>query len=84
VVRHAGPAAATVRVAYRPDQVVVEVTDDGVGSTSARPPADPDRQDRQPGSGIAGMRERVVAVGGELDAGPRPGGGFQVTARLPR
>jgi signal transduction histidine kinase len=84
VVRHAGPAAATVRVAYRPDQVVVEVTDDGNGleSASGRRSTDSDPQIR--GSGIAGMRERVAAAGGELDAGPRPGGGFQVTARLPR
>ncbi|HZA85035.1 MAG TPA: ATP-binding protein, partial [Actinomycetes bacterium] len=92
VVRHAGPAAATVRVAYRPDQVVVEVTDDGKGMESAvaddqhlptgRVAGRSDPQVR--GSGIAGMRERVAAVGGELDAGPRPGGGFQVTARLPR
>jgi signal transduction histidine kinase len=100
VVRHAGPAAATVRVAYRPDQLVVEVTDDGRGaaaehgveSASGRQPTDSDRQDRRSGrsgrsgsgQGLAGMRERVVAAGGELDAGPRAGGGFRVTARLPR
>jgi len=72
VVRHAGPAAATVRVAYQPGQVVVEVSDDGPGPAAG------------PGSGITGMRERVAAAGGELDAGPRPGGGFNVTARLPR
>jgi signal transduction histidine kinase len=83
VVRHAGAAAATVRVAYQPDQVVVQVTDNGNGfeSASGRRSAD---SDPQRGSGIAGMRERVAAAGGELDAGPRPGGGFQVTARLPR
>jgi signal transduction histidine kinase len=74
VVRHAGPAAATVRVAYQPGQVVVEVSDDGPGPAAAA----------EPGSGIAGMHERVAAAGGDLDAGPRPGGGFRVTARLPR
>jgi signal transduction histidine kinase len=78
VVRHAGAAAATVRVAYQPDQVVVQVADDGGGSGRR------DRRSGRSGSGIAGMRERVIAAGGELDAGPRPGGGFQVTARLPR
>ena len=35
------------------------------------------------GHGLAGMTERAVAVGGKLSAGPRPGGGFEVTARLP-
>jgi signal transduction histidine kinase len=64
--------------------VVVEVTDNGNGveSASGRRPTDSDPQIR--GSGIAGMRERVAAAGGELEAGPRPGGGFRVTARLPR
>jgi signal transduction histidine kinase len=75
VVRHAGAAAATVRVAYRPDRLVVEVTDDGRGAAG---------DGAEPGNGIAGMRERVTAAGGELEAGPRPGGGFRVTARLPR
>jgi signal transduction histidine kinase len=87
VVKHAGRAAATVRVAYRPEQVVVEVTDNGNGveSASGRRPTDSDPQIRgSGGSGIAGMRERVAAAGGRLEAGPRPGGGFRVTARLPR
>ncbi|MBX6358411.1 MAG: sensor histidine kinase, partial [Micromonosporaceae bacterium] len=35
------------------------------------------------GSGISGMRERARALGGDLTAGPRPGGGFVVSARLP-
>jgi signal transduction histidine kinase len=74
VVRHAGPATATVRVAYQPGGVLVEVSDDGPGPGAAA----------KPGSGIQGMRDRVAAAGGELDAGPCPGGGFQVTARLPR
>ena len=90
VVRHAGAATATVRVAYRPDQVVVEVTDEGVEPAVADNQQMPSgrfagRSDPHiRGSGIAGMRERVAAAGGELDAGPRPGGGFRVTARLPR
>jgi signal transduction histidine kinase len=74
VVRHAGPATATVRVAYQPGEVLVEVSDDGPGPGAAA----------KPGSGIQGMRDRVAAAGGELDAGPGPGGGFQVRARLPR
>ena len=93
VVKHAGPAATTVRIAYQPSQLVVEITNDGPGSgianidpgsgiTNADPGGGVAGVD--PGSGIAGMRERVVAAGGELVAGPRPGGGFQVTARLPR
>jgi signal transduction histidine kinase len=85
VVKHAGPATATVRVAYEPGQVTVEVTDNGMESASGRRATDSDPAGRRPaGSGIAGMRERVTAAGGELDAGPRPGGGFRVTARLPR
>jgi signal transduction histidine kinase len=84
VVKHAGQASATVRVAWLPGRLLVEVTDDGDGAepASGRQPADPDP--RASGSGIAGMRERVAALGGELTAGARPGGGFQVTARLPR
>jgi signal transduction histidine kinase len=88
VVKHAGPAAAAVRVAYEPGWVVVEVTNDGKESAFGRRSTDSDPQTRgsgrSGGSGIAGLRERVAAAGGELDAGPRPGGGFQVRARLPR
>ena len=49
--------------------------DDGPGRNDGLPPPG--------GSGIAGMRERAAALGGELHAGPRPGGGFRVTATLP-
>ena len=86
VVKHAGPAATTVRIAYAPGQLVVEITNDAPDPTASSAPelnAHP-TADTAVGSGIAGMRERVVAAGGELVAGPRPGGGFQVTARLPR
>jgi signal transduction histidine kinase len=85
VTRHAGPAAATVLVGYGDGELRVQVDDDGkgVGSASGRQGSDSDRQDRRSGNGIRGMRERAAALGGELDAGPRPGGGFRVSARLP-
>ena len=83
VLKHAGPAAATVRVAYEPGRMAIEVTDDGQGLEPAfgRRSTDSDPQDR--GSGIAGMRERAALYGGTLEAGPLPGGGFRVAATLP-
>ncbi|MEV1074683.1 sensor histidine kinase [Micromonospora parva] len=73
VVKHAAPAGCRATVTVRPDEVRVEVTDDG----------------RRPvllggeGHGLIGMRERVALHGGEFRAGPRPDGGFVVTASLP-
>ena len=75
VIRHAGSAAATVSVSYHPDELVIDVTDTGHG-----PPASPGST---AGHGQAGMRERAAAVGGTVQTGPCPGGGYQVTARLP-
>jgi signal transduction histidine kinase len=76
VSRHAGRATATVRVSYGDRELSVQVDDDGRG---------PSGQGAAPGGGkgITGMRERVAALGGELQAGPRPGGGFRVQARFP-
>ncbi len=76
VARHAGQARVTVRVAYDNANVHVQIDDDGtapsgVGSAIGT------------GSGITGMRERATALGGDLSAGFRPGGGFRVSARLP-
>jgi signal transduction histidine kinase len=76
VARHAGPAAVIVHLTYAPGRLLVEVTDDG-GAADHGPPG------AGGGTGIAGMRERAAALGGRLTAGPRPGGGFAVTARLP-
>ena len=77
VLRHAGPgAAAHVCLRYQPDGLTITVSDDGAADgVSAVLPAG--------GHGIDGMRERAASVGGELTAGPLPGGGFQVRAMLP-
>jgi signal transduction histidine kinase len=73
VARHAQPAVATVRLTFADDDVTLEVEDDGAGNGEV-PPA---------GNGIAGMRERVAALGGDFSAGPRGDSGFRVAARLP-
>ncbi|HEY6591119.1 MAG TPA: sensor histidine kinase, partial [Actinomycetota bacterium] len=78
VVKHAGPAHAQVTIRYRDHEVAVEVIDDGRGvaavATEGR---------RRTGHGLTGMAERVAVFGGDLEVGPRPGGGFRVAARLP-
>jgi signal transduction histidine kinase len=78
VVKHAGPAQAQVTIGYRDQDVTVEVTDDGRGAAAL---AGDGRGGT--GHGLVGMRERVAAFGGDLETGPRPGGGFRVAARLP-
>ncbi len=77
VLRHAGPASASVRVAYEPDRLVIEVVDDGHarGGSGGRSPGT--------GHGIDGMRERALALGGELKAGRCTACGFRVRASLP-
>lgn len=77
VTRHAGADTAVVRIGYRDEEVCVQVDDDGAGSTGSTGGT------ATGGSGIRGMRERARALGGELSAGARPGGGFRVLARLP-
>jgi signal transduction histidine kinase len=78
--KHAPGATAQVRLAYRPGQVELEVTDDGRpdGVPAGGEPADP----RGGGHGIAGMRERAGTFGGQVSAGPRPGGGWRVRTVL--
>jgi signal transduction histidine kinase len=75
VLKHAGLARAEVTVDCTDIAVTIEVTDDGPGNPSA--PA------LTGGHGLTGMRERVALFGGDLRAGPRPGGGFTVCAWLP-
>ena len=71
--KYAGRARATVTVRYGADDLSIEVTDDGRGEASGN----------GGGHGLIGMRERVGVFGGTFAAGPREGGGFSVSARLP-
>jgi signal transduction histidine kinase len=73
--RHSGGSAAVVRIAFSADSLLVQVDDDGTGRAA--------RCGNGPGNGIGGMAERVRALGGELEAGQQPDGGFRVRARLP-
>ncbi|WP_203928449.1 sensor histidine kinase [Virgisporangium ochraceum] len=81
VIRHVGPTRVTIALDHGSDALEIRVTDEG-----CRAAGDDDPQVRPPsvdGRGITGMRERCALLGGELTAGQRPSGGFQVTARLP-
>jgi signal transduction histidine kinase len=73
VVRHAGTDRCTVRIDQQDGRLSIEVTDGGRGGRGAA----------GSGYGITGMRERAALLGGDFSAGPRPGGGFRVAARLP-
>ncbi|UOY00435.1 sensor histidine kinase [Blastococcus sp. PRF04-17] len=70
--RHAGASRACVQLAYSPEALRIEVTDDGRGPTGNRD-----------GHGLIGMRERAALYGGTLEAGPADTGGFRVAAVLP-
>jgi signal transduction histidine kinase len=84
VVRHAGgDARATVRLVYAPAELVVQVDDDGRGAGPAAGGSGGSTVGGRTGRGIAGMRERVQALGGTFTASPRPGRGFRVRARFP-
>jgi signal transduction histidine kinase len=73
--KHGGlAAAAQVTLRYEPGGLMMQVSDDGLGPAA---PSD------GPGHGLTGMRERIEMYGGTVEAGPRSGGGYQVTARLP-
>jgi signal transduction histidine kinase len=72
VVKHAQASAAVVRAAETGGRLVLEVEDDGAGGA-----------DRTLGSGLRGLEDRVAALGGSLEVGPRPGGGTRLRAELP-
>jgi signal transduction histidine kinase len=94
VIRHVGPTRVTVALDYGTEVLEVRVTDEGGRDAPGDDVAGPRAQGEhpastvtggsaEPGRGIVGMRERCGLLGGELTAGPRPCGGFEVKARLP-
>ena len=72
--KHAGPAHTQVSLRYHGEMLELEIADDGHGPTGSSGGG---------GHGLVGMRERATLYGGALEAGPRPTGGFTVSARLP-
>ncbi|MEV0208073.1 sensor histidine kinase [Streptomyces sp. NPDC050788] len=80
VVRHAGATSARLRVSYHPEDLAIEIVDNGTGGTR---PADAVAPPGTAAHGLVGMRERVHLFGGEFSAGPLPEGGFRVLARIP-
>src|SRR5580658_6403359 len=79
VIKYAPQTRTVVRLEYRPRELRVTVSND------ERPPdaADPIPGPPPGGRGLLGLRERVAIYGGDLDAGPRPGGGWRVSATIP-
>ena len=75
VMKHAGSARTTVCLEYRPRDLLITVSNDEPVPGHAPGP--------QGGRGLIGLRERIALYGGELDAGPRPGGGWRLVAGIP-
>jgi signal transduction histidine kinase len=90
-IRHAGPATAAVSLAYDESELRIEVTDTGRGyapAAGSHHQGNPENGGEKSGTqetghGLTGMRERAASVGGTVDAGPSPAGGYRVAARLP-
>jgi signal transduction histidine kinase len=80
VIKHAGKPHTSVSVDYRDGDLVLAVADAGrpAGAAGGAAPAIPGA-----GRGLLGLRERMAVYGGELEAGPRPDGGWLVRARIP-
>jgi signal transduction histidine kinase len=72
--KHAKASAVEVRLAYEPEQVMLTIADNGMGQ----------RGEESEGFGLLGLRERVSQVGGALEAGSDPEGGFRLHVIVPR
>lgn len=72
--RHSGAGRIEVTVSVLPDSVLVEVVDDGIGTST---------EDAASGFGLSALSERLSVLGGELHGDNRPGGGFALSARVP-
>ncbi len=76
--KHGGPdVRAQISIAYEPNSLAIEVSDDGRGAAAW--PGSPD----EPGQGLVGMHERAAVLDGAIHTGPRPGGGYRVSAKIP-
>jgi signal transduction histidine kinase len=82
VIKHAGQARTRVRLDYGARDLLITVSDDGPPPGSGPPVAPPGPGSGSGGRGLIGLRERIAVYGGELDAGPRPGGGWRLAARI--
>jgi signal transduction histidine kinase len=81
VTKHAATQTAHVRFVYSGTRLLITVTDEGPPTAPAPEPPVPSVPSK--GFGVMGMRERAHSIGGELRAGPRPEGGFEVSTALP-
>jgi signal transduction histidine kinase len=81
--KHAAGTSASIRLAFGPGVLALEVEDDGPPAGSSRDVLTAGPGVGEEGHGIIGMRERAAALGGKLSAGPRAAGGFRVLAELP-
>lgn len=79
VMRHSGQSSSRVEVSCTAHELTLRI-DNAVGSEAAR---NGSGHGMALGQGILGMKERATALGGVVEAGPRPNGGFRVCARLP-
>lgn len=80
VIKHAGAARTAVRLEYHQRELRIKVSDDGSAAGASQAPG---RSLGSGGRGLIGLRERIAVYRGKLDAGPRPGGGWQVSAMIP-
>ena len=81
VIRHAQARTALIRTRREDSSALLEIIDDGPGATSKR--GDSPVEETRTGSGLAGLAERAGAIGGRLEAGPRPATGFRLAMVIP-